>query len=145
MINREGYYVTDTERECTKCRTVFQNKLKTTSICPSCNTKRVKEESPSIRMYRRAKSRAKEKGIEFTLTKDDILIPEVCPILGIRLEVYTGKSGGKPGSPSLDRIDNSKGYTKGNVQVISHLANVMKASATPEQLKTFAKWVDKNY
>lgn len=145
MINREGYYKTDLERECTKCGTIFSKPKKTVTLCPTCNSNRVKGESPNTKMFRRAKQRAKERGIDFDLDKSDVIIPEFCPILGIKLETHVGHSGGRPNSPALDRIDNSKGYIKGNVIVISHLANMMKSSATEEQLVAFADWVYREY
>lgn len=93
-------------------------------------------------MFRRAKARAKAKGIEFSLPSAScIIIPEYCPILNIRLEPVRGQSGGKVSSPSLDRIDCTKGYTLDNIQVISNLANTMKNCATKEQLIAFAQWV----
>lgn len=97
-------------------------------------------------LLRVAKSRAKKRGTDFSLTKEDIYVPTHCPILGIKLEVNSnlGK-GGKPSSYSLDRIDNTKGYIKGNVQVISHQANSMKSTATPEELLLFAKWIQETY
>jgi len=143
--NREGFFVSETKRECTKCHKIFTKTSKTTTLCNVCNSTRVKCYSPESKMYQRAKCRAKERGIEFTLDKEDIVIPELCPILGIPIIYHSGSSGGKINSPALDRIDNSKGYIKGNVLVISHLANMMKSCANKEQLVSFAKWVFENY
>lgn len=93
-----------------------------------------------------AKQRAKKKNIPFTLKKTDINLPTHCPILGIKLEYNLGTgSGGKDNSYSLDRIDPSKGYTPDNIQVISHKANSMKFTATPEELLSFADWVYRTY
>ena len=145
MKNREGYIVTKEVRECTKCGSMFPNKSRVVALCPTCNSSRVKGESPEARMYRRSKARAKDRGIEFAIDKEDIYIPEVCPILGVPLVVKSGSSGGSDNSPALDRIDNGEGYVKGNVQVISHLANMMKSSANVEQLQKFAAWVNNTF
>lgn len=85
-------------------------------------------------MFNSAKYRAKKKGLSFTITKDDIVIPEFCPVFGIRLET-SPEVGRSDASPSLDRIDNSEGYVKGNVIVVSWLANRIKSDATVEQLR----------
>jgi hypothetical protein len=96
-------------------------------------------------MHQRAKSRAKDRGLDFNITLDDVVIPPVCPVLGIPLQAHTGRSGAYKDSPSLDRIDNNKGYVTGNVQVISQLANAMKGAATIAELHSFADWVNKVY
>lgn len=93
---------------------------------------------PSILFYA-ARARAKFKGLEFTISKEDITIPEYCPILNIKLDNSTG-NGHRQNGPSIDRIDSSKGYTKENIQIISILANRMKQEATVEQLKQFGEW-----
>lgn len=84
-----------------------------------------------------ARSRARRSNLEFNLTLEDIVIPEMCPILNIKISMSYVRHNN--GSPSLDRIDNSKGYIKGNVRIISYLANAMKNSATLEQLILFSK------
>jgi hypothetical protein len=103
---------------------------------------------PDRFLLSRAKSRSKKKGLEFNIDITDIDVPIICPILGIPIikEYKKGTKGGpSPNSPSLDRIDNSKGYVKGNVRVISHKANTMKHNATSLELIRFAEWVLHNY
>lgn len=92
-----------------------------------------------IRGYiiRNTKFMAKRRGIEFNLHYTDFELPEYCPILGIKLEYGSGKNGNAPQHATLDRIDNSKGYVKNNVMVISRLANAMKNEASFSQLQSF--------
>ena len=102
-------------------------------------------ENPVGSILKTLRHRAKRKGLLFDLTKEDIIIPDICPIFGFKLEHNFGKNGGKYNSPSVDRSDNNKGYIKGNVWVISQLANAMKSEASPEQLIKFAEWIFSNY
>lgn len=88
-------------------------------------------------MWRAAKRRAKENNLEFNIEISDIIIPEICPILEVPL--IKGDINNYEYTPSLDRIDNSKGYIKGNIMVISKKANSMKNSASWEELKKFCK------
>lgn len=85
----------------------------------------------------RTKKRAKCKNIDFNLDESDIIIPKICPILEVPLVI--GTKGNYEYSPSIDRIDNTKGYIKGNVQIISKKANSMKNSASQEELIKFCK------
>lgn len=101
-------------------------------------------ESPQQRAFVSIKSRAFNAGIAFDLDPEDIIIPEYCPILGIKLKTSVGEGRGD-NHYSVDRLDPSKGYVKGNIQVISMLANIMKNKATPEQLLLFADWVYNTY
>jgi hypothetical protein len=98
-------------------------------------------DKPQRSMFRDAGLRAKRKAIPFEITVDDIVVPHFCPILDIPLIVGPGKS--TSNSPSLDRIIPELGYVKGNIQVISHLANKMKNNATFDQMIQLGKWAEK--
>ncbi len=94
--------------------------------------------------FNRIRQNARHRGIEFSLTIEDYInLCEqtlVCPILGIELDYsILCLSGGKkrPNVASLDRIDNTKGYTTDNVQIISWAANLMKTDNTEEQLAEY--------
>lgn len=85
------------------------------------------------------KRKAKERGIEFTITKDDVreLTPSVCPVLGIPLSF----EGELDTSPSIDRLDNSKGYTRENIRIISTRANRIKSDGTSEEHRRVYEWM----
>lgn len=106
------------------------------------NTKRYYcKTHPVAAIFWSIKNRAKSKEIPFNIGHEDIIIPEHCPVLGLKLE----KNEGKPGfnSPSLDRINPDYGYIKGNVQVISHRANMLKSSGTVEELRKVLAFMEK--
>lgn len=86
-----------------------------------------------------ARKRANKKGLDFDITLDDVVIPEVCPVLGIPIFVSEGYN--RDNSPSLDRIDNTKGYVKGNVRVISWRANSLKRDASIEEMEKIIEYM----
>jgi len=88
-----------------------------------------------------AKSRAKKYNLPFNIDLSDIVIPEYCPILEIKIERKEYGKGGSfvPSSPSLDKIIPSKGYVKGNVMVISMKANIMKCNASITEILKFSE------
>ncbi|RWZ86751.1 MAG: hypothetical protein EO766_13170 [Hydrotalea sp. AMD] len=91
-------------------------------------------------MLSRAAQRAKKYKVDFDLTKEDIIIPDKCPLLNVPFKL--GVKHDYQLSPSIDRIDPLKGYTKDNIKIISTLANTMKNSATKEQLLEFSKHIN---
>ena len=106
--------------------------IKLLSQCKYKNLHELKQQ-----LYRSAKKRALVKELEFNIEPKDIYIPKKCPILKVPLICSTRYS------PSIDRIYPDKGYVKGNIAVISTLANSMKANATPKELLIFAKNIKK--
>jgi hypothetical protein len=110
------------------------------SICRGYNAKVQWQHNQSNRqeyiLWNSAKSRAKNKNIEFNIKIDDIKIPKYCPVFGVEMIPKTNYA------PSLDRIDSSKGYVIGNISVISLRANMLKNNATLNELKMIVKWLD---
>lgn len=90
-------------------------------------------------MLSRCKYRAKQRGIPFDLTLEDISIPKTCPVLGIEIRQLSvdddPKKGYHPNAPSIDRIIPELGYVKNNVRVISARANLLKSDATISELE----------
>lgn len=94
-----------------------------------------KQNSTSKFIISKAKHRALRTGLEFSITESDIVIPNVCPVFGVPLAFGAVRGEPMNYSPSIDRIDSSKGYIKGNVWVISTRANRLKSDATLNELE----------
>lgn len=86
-----------------------------------------------------ARQRARRLGLPFDLTIADIVIPEVCPIFGTPLQI---RAEDRNNSPALDRVDNSKGYVRGNVCVISSRANMAKRDLTIEEVRKLLAYME---
>ena len=113
---------------------VIESQRKFTEKNKEAELKRLRayrKNNPVKTMLRAAKQRAKNKGLEINITEDDIIIPDICPLLGIHIDV---NSENKWLRPSLDRIDSNKGYMKDNIQVTSWRANMLKNNALAEEL-----------
>jgi hypothetical protein len=95
--------------------------------------KELHRKDPRKIMLMNARQRAKQKGLDFNIELSDIVITEMCPLLNIPMYVSDIKIG--PNSYSLDRIDSTKGYIKGNIMVISHKANTAKGNLSLNELE----------
>lgn len=136
-------------RECTSCKQIksFDNfgpfkrgAFGLYPVCHSCRKVKAKKDYSTQRktyqLFYRAKRRAVDRGIPFSITEESIEkigIPELCPVFGVPMK---GKY-----APSLDRVDSSKGYVEGNIQVISTRANTLKNNATAEELQKVVDFI----
>lgn len=122
------------------------------------NTKRwLKEHSFKTKEYQRnrhintpgwflvpnAKRRAKMLGMPFELKQGDFVVPERCPVLGILLDQSPDIPERRPrmNAPSLDRLVPALGYVKGNVEVVSFRANMVKNEGTAAEHEAVARYM----
>lgn len=103
--------------------------------------KKTRRQQPQRFMCAAAKKRAKASGLEYELNWQQIQIPDFCPVLGIPLFVGERQC---DNSPTLDRLDNLKGYTEDNVRVISWRANTLKRDATLDELEKIVQYMRNN-
>lgn len=89
--------------------------------------------------WRMVRKRAQNKGLPFDLTPADLVVPGVCPVLGTAF-TFGPRC---PTNPSVDRKDNSKGYTRDNVRIISYRANQIKNDATAQELRAVIRYMEK--
>lgn len=86
-----------------------------------------------------AKCKAKLKNLPFDLVPEDLENTTHCPVFGTQLERFSPK-GSRLNMATLDQIVVGKGYVKGNVIIVSFLANMVKSCASPDQIMQVAKF-----
>ena len=136
---------------CSKCK---KNEVKTKSTyCKPCHADYMREwyrdrnktvediiMNRKYRMIASAKKRAKKADVDFNIAFSDIVIPDKCPVLGIKISMSNTKI--RDDSPTLDRIIPQLGYVKGNIAVISCRANKIKTDADHREIRMVADWLE---
>lgn len=114
------------------------------------NKKRIAKEDPVYSLFVRAKERAKKRNILFDIDKEYLksIYPKNnrCPILDIdfQLGFLNEIKKNKDYAPSLDRIIPSKGYVKGNLVIVSFIANRVKNNVSVETLEKIVNFYKNN-
>ncbi len=109
--------------------------------CNEC--KPIKSNRKENKICKKAIERARKKGLDLDIKPSDILIPEFCPVLGIKININNKTA--CYDSPSIDRINPNLGYIKGNIRIISNRANMLKNNATVEEMELILKDLKKIY
>ena len=123
------------------------NNIRYKYICRACDYKIIKSKhisQPHVRLFHLAKRRAEKRNIEFSLTKDLIKqkFPKdsICPVTKKPFE-YDVKNRNQ--NPTIDRIDNTKGYTYDNIVIVSYIVNKIKNDLTDFSIfKQIVKFYD---
>lgn len=84
-----------------------------------------------------SKFRAKKYDIPHTLTLQDIVIPEVCPVLGVPLVLERGHNY----APSIDQKVPRAGYTQENIVIMSRRANLLKNNMTVDESRLLYEYL----
>lgn len=121
------------ELEAFRRRTIYRPKERT-----AVRARRMDPVRWARQNYGGVKSRAKKAGLECTYNPDILVVPDVCPVLGIPL-IPCGPLNNRP---SVDRFDNTRGYTDDNVRVISNRANLLKKDASVEEVKALLVYME---
>ena len=89
-----------------------------------------------------ARSRAKNKGLPYDKDLTGLVLPDVCPVLGVLLNYADRRGRALYDSPSLDRIVPERGYVLSNLRVISYRANMLKSNASVDELKSVLAYME---
>ena len=121
------------------------------TTCSQCEKDRFNKRyrvNPIPQLISGFRNRAKKQNVPFNLTVDDMkdLIKnaaDICPALGVKMEIAKLYANDSNYSPSFDRIDPKKGYTKNNIVIVSNRANRIKSDATVDEIRKVADFYER--
>jgi len=119
---------------------------KNKKYCVNNQDKILEYRKSAKRLYAKYKYSAKKRGIDFTLTlewfEEQIKLEEynTCAVSG--MEFVDGLN--HPFSRSLDRVNNSRGYSPDNVKWVCFKYNSWKSDLSLEEINMIAEYVNKN-
>ena len=120
----------DSYTRCKKCKSNIHN-------CPN---------SMSEKLYKHSKKSAKSRNLEYELDQDyieELLIKQNSRCLYTGIE-FLNNHKDKNTYPTIDRIDPSKGYIKGNICICTWAVNIIKSTFTTEQFKNIITKIYEN-
>lgn len=139
---KKKWRATRTEEQ-KKRRREYDRKWRASCDLDQCRKRKISD------MYFQAKRRAANKDLPFNITRQDIADvwpkDDYCPALRIPLKIKVGNKISTNNSPNLDRVIPILGYVKGNIAVVSKLANSIMSSARPSEVIKVGKWFDEKY
>lgn len=88
------------------------------------------------------RSRAAQSGAPVDVDKEYVyaILTDACPVLGTPF-IFLGAGKVHAASPTIDRIVPEKGYTRGNIVIISQKANAIKSNATWQEIRQVSHWL----
>lgn len=103
------------------------------------NNRKVRLKTPEYARWHDAKSRSAKAGLPFNIEISDCIAPPLCPICArefVRSNDTQNRT--RKASPSLDKVDPTLGYVKGNVLVVCLECNKRKQDNSPDGLRKLA-------
>ncbi len=106
------------------------------------------------RLVHDAKHRSRAKGYDYDLDidwvydqADEMKKNPVCAVtgLGLELDPKDGVRGQHPTSPSIDKLDPKKGYTKRNTRIVSWWLNCAKGQLPEHEFAKLIIWAAEHY